>query len=202
MTRSPFLIVLALAGCAHQRPASAVTVLPGVATEPHLRNVRQLTDGGENAEAYFSADGKRLVFQSTRDGRSCDQEYVMNVDGSGVRRVSTGTGKTTCGFFFANDQRILFGSSHALQDSCPPKPDPSKGYVWRLDPYDIYTARPDGSRPRRLTNFGVYTAEGVLSPDGRKIVFTSLKGGDLDIYVMNADGTDVRQLTQDRKSVV
>ena len=119
----------------------------------------------------------------------------MNVDGSGLRRVSTGTGKTTCGFFYANDERVLFGSSHALEQDCPPKPDPSKGYVWGLDPFDIYTAKPDGSDLRRLTNYGVYTAEAVVSPDGRRIVFTSLKDGDLDIYTMNVDGTDVRRLT-------
>ena len=119
----------------------------------------------------------------------------MNVDGSGLHRVSTGTGKTTCGFFYANDQRILFGSSHALQQACPVRPDPSKGYVWGLDPFDIYTAKPDGTDLRRLTSYGVYTAEAVVSPDGRRIVFTSLKDGDLDIYTMNVDGTDVRRLT-------
>jgi TolB protein len=173
---------------------------PPIVAEPresHLANIRQLTNGGENAEAYFSHDGRRLIFQSTRDGRTCDQQYVMNVDGSGLRRVSNGLGKTTCGFFMNGDQRILFASSQALQKECPPRPDPSKGYVWRLDPFDIYTADADGSHPRRLTKFGVYTAEGVLSPDGRRLVFTSLKDGDLDIYVMNVDGTGLRQLTHE-----
>ncbi|MEO8622167.1 MAG: hypothetical protein ABI625_13940 [bacterium] len=178
------------------RPSSvATTMIAPESAERHLRNLRQLTNGGENAEAYFSADGKRLIFQSTRDGRACDQEFVMNVDGSNVHRVSNGSGKTTCGFFFENDQRILFGSSHALQGDCPPKPDPSKGYVWGLDPFDIYTARPDGSELRRLTNYGVYTAEAVVSPDGKRIVFTSLKDGDLDIYTMNVDGSDLKKLT-------
>ena len=169
-----------------------------VAPEPgegHLRNIRQLTSGGENAEAYFSHDGKRLIFQSTRDGRTCDQQYVMNIDGSGVRRVSNGRGKTTCGYFMNSDRGILFASSAALEKDCPPRPDPSKGYVWRLDPFDIYTARPDGSHLRRLTRFGVYTAEGVLSNDGKKLVFTSLKDGDLDIYTMNIDGSGLKQLT-------
>jgi TolB protein len=165
------------------------------ADERHLRNIRQLTFGGENAEAYFSHDGKRLIFQSTRDGRGCDQQYVMNVDGTNVRRVSTGTGKTTCGFYFGGDQRIFFASTHAVDTTCPPKPDPSQGYVWRLDPYDIYTANADGSGLRRLTSYGVYTAEGTLSPDGSTIVFTSLKDGDLDIYTMSADGSNVRRLT-------
>ena len=170
-------------------------LLPPEAGEIHFRNVRQLTNGGENAEAYFSHDGKRLIFQSTRDGRTCDQQYVMNTDGSHVVRASNGVGKTTCGYFMNGDRRILFASSAALEKDCPPRPDPSKGYVWRLDPFDIYTARPDGSRLRRLTRFGVYTAEGVLSPNGKKLVFTSLKGGDLDIYVMNVDGSGLKQLT-------
>jgi TolB protein len=163
--------------------------------ERHLTNIRQLTDGGENAEAYFSADGRRLIFQSTRDGRTCDQQYVMNVDGTRLHRVSSGVGKTTCGYFMDGDRRIFYASTQAADTACPPRPDPSKGYVWRLDPFDIYTADADGSNVRRLTNYGIYTAEGVLSPDGRRIVFTSLKDGDLDIYTMNADGSDVRRLT-------
>ena len=188
------VIAAVAVSCSRHRPATMAAVAPETG-ERHLSNLRQLTNGGENAEAYFSGDGSRLIFQSTRDGRTCDQEYVMNIDGSAVHRVSVGTGKTTCGFFFANDRRILFGSSHAEQRDCPPKPDPSKGYVWRLDPYDMYTARADGSELHRLTSYGVYTAEGVVSPDGRKVVFTSLKDGDLDIYTMNVDGTDLRKLT-------
>ena len=188
-------VLAAALSCAHPPPPARVATFAAAAGERHLRNLRRLTSGGENAEAYFSHDGHRLIFQSTRDGRACDQEYVMNVDGTSLHRVSTGAGKTTCGFFYADDQRILFGSSHALQQACPAKPDPSKGYVWGLDPFDIYTAKPDGSDLRRLTNYGVYTAEAVVSPDGRRVVFTSLKDGDLDIYTMNVDGTDLRRLT-------
>lgn len=184
-----------LAASAGVSGAQGVSIAPDSGEARHLRNIRQLTAGGENAEAYFSHDGRRLIFQSTRDGRTCDQEYVMNTDGSGVHRVSTGHGKTTCGYFMDGDRRIFFASSHAVDSACTPRPDPSKGYVWRLDPYDIYTANPDGKHLRRLTSYGVYTAEGVLSPDGKKIVFTSLAGGDLDIYVMDADGSNVRQLT-------
>jgi TolB protein len=109
--------------------------------------------------------------------------------------VSTGTGKTTCGYFFDRDRKILFSSTHAADTACPPRPDPSRGYVWGLDPFDIYTANADGSQLRRLTHYGVYTAEATVSPDGRTIVFTSLKDGDLDIYTMNVDGTNVRRLT-------
>jgi len=189
----PCSAILFLAGVLGAQ--GSVTVHEPDTGERHLRNIRQLTNGGENAEAYFSHDGKRLIFQSTRAGRSCDQQYVMNVDGSHVRRVSNGSGKTTCGYFMKGDRTILFASSHASQNECPVRPDASKGYVWRLAPFDIYTARADGSRLRRLTRYGVYTAEAVLSPDGRRIVFTSLKDGDLDIYVMNVDGSGVRRLT-------
>jgi Tol biopolymer transport system component len=174
-------------------PPSALIAAEG--GESHLTNVRQLTNGGENAEAYFSRDGRRLIFQSTRDGRRCDQQYTIGVDGSGLRRVSTGSGKTTCGYFFDGDRKILFSSTHVADTACPPRPDPSRGYVWGLDPFDIYTANADGTNLQPLTRYGVYTAEATVSPDGRTIVFTSLKDGDLDIYTMNVDGTNVRRLT-------
>jgi Tol biopolymer transport system component len=175
-------------------PSTSRSVSP-LPTEKHFRALHQITFGGENAEAYFSHDGKWLTLQSTRDGRTCDQQYVMRVDGSNVRRISDGRGKTTCGWFFPGDNRLFFASSSAHDSACPPRPDPSKGYVWPLDRYDIYTINRDGSNLKRLTHYDVYTAEGVLSPDGSRIVFTSLKDGDLDIYTMNADGTDVRRLT-------
>ena len=164
--------------------------------ERHLANVRQLTFGGENAEAYFSRDGRFLTFQGRVDQSGCDQQYVVRVaDGGGLARISPGKGKTTCGFFYGNDERVLFGSTHDNDKGCPAPPDKSKGYVWKLDDYDIYTSRRDGSDLRRLTKYGVYTAEAVVSPDGRKIVFTSLKDGDLDIYTMDVDGRNVRRLT-------
>jgi TolB protein len=164
--------------------------------EVHLRNIHQLTFGGQNAEAYFSASGRLLTFQSTRDGYGCDQQYVMGVDGSGVHRISTGSGRTTCGYFYDHDRRVFFASTHAASPACPPQPDYSNGYVWRLDDYDIYTARPDGSDLRRLTRSPGYDAEGTLSPDGRTIAFTSVRDGDLDIYTMRVDGTHVRRLTR------
>lgn len=196
-----FLFIACGTGRAARDPATPTTSGPNSvsvaaeAGELHLKNIRQITSGGENAEAYFSRDGRRLIFQSTRNGRSCDQQYVMNVDGSGLRRVSTGMGKTTCGYFFDGERQIFFASTHAADTACPPRPDPSRGYVWGLDPFDIYAANADGSNLRRLTSYGVYTAEGTLSPDGSTIVFTSLKDGDLDIYTMRVDGTNVRRLT-------
>ena len=196
--RIPSLLLLAagLIPAAAQAPTSPATPLaPSAGEERHLSNIRQLTHGGDNAEAYFSASGKQLTFQSTRDGRTCDQQYTMNVDGSNVRRISNGQGKTTCGYFFASDTRIFYASTFAVDTACPPRPDPSKGYVWGLDPFDIYVANADGSGLTALTRNHIYTAEGTLSPDGKTIVFTSLVNGDLDIYTMNVDGTNVRQLT-------
>lgn len=165
------------------------------AGETHLANIRQLTFGGQNAEAYWSVDGKWITLQSTLPGMQCDQQYVMRADGSEMRRISTGRGKTTCGWFVPGSDRLLFASSHAHDSTCPPRPDPSRGYVWPLDRFDLYTVARDGSELRRLTNFDTYTAESVVSPDGKRIVFTSLKDGDLDIYVMNVDGTDIKRLT-------
>src|SRR5881397_4109663 len=173
----------------------AQVMVPPESGEVHLRNVRQLTFGGQNAEAYFSASGRLLIFQRTGTAEQCDQMYVMRTDGSGMRRVSDGRGRTTCGYYFDHDRRIFYSSTEAADSTCPPRPDYSKGYVWALYPYDMYTANPDGSGKRRLTANNVYTAEGTLSPDGKTIVFTSLKDGDLDIYTMNVDGTDVRRLT-------
>src|SRR5947199_10794913 len=118
---APAALAVALSGVAAVA-FSRSNVEPG---ERHLRNIKQLTFGGQNAESYFSHDGKRLIFQSTRDGRTCDQQYVMNVDGSNQHRVSTGAGKTTCGYFFAADDGIFLPSTHALDTACAPRPDPS-----------------------------------------------------------------------------
>ncbi|MGI9065238.1 MAG: TolB family protein [Pyrinomonadaceae bacterium] len=166
--------------------------------EKHLRNIKQLTFGGENAEAYFSADGRKLIFQSTRDGRECDQIYTMNVDGSGVRMISTGTGRTTCSYFFPNLGRLLYSSTHLGDKECPPRPDFSKGYVWAIYPaFDIFVARPNGTELRQLTNTPGYDAEATISNNGKRIVFTSTRDGDLDIYTMDANGKNIRRLTNE-----
>ena len=163
--------------------------------ESHLANIRQLTDEGTQAEAYFSRDGQWITFQATRGDHPCDRQFVMRTNGSEMRQVSPAGGKTTCGWFLPDGKRLFFGSTIAAGAACPQRPDASNGYVWGLDAFDMYTIGTDGSDLRRLTNYGVYTAEGVLSPDGKRIVFTSLKDGDLDIYTMNVDGSDVRRLT-------
>src|SRR5438270_12440824 len=171
--------------------------------EKHLRNIRQLTFGGQNAEAYFSADDKYLIFQHQGDDVPCDQIYTIPVntpDGQPTtpRLVSTGKGRTTCSYFFPSGDRILFSSTHAASADCPPKPDYSHGYIWPIyNTYQIYTAKPDGSDLKQLTNAPGYNAEATITRDGKRIVFTSTRNGDLDIFTMNADGSDVKQLTHE-----
>lgn len=166
--------------------------------EVHLRHVKQLTFGGQNAEAYFSHDGRRLIFQSTREPFACDQMFVMNADGSGLRLVSTGRGRTTCGYFFPDGQHILYSSTHSSSPDCPPRPDSSRGYIWAVySAFQIFYATDAGQILKQLTAGPGYNAEATLSTDGKKIVFTSLRDGDLDIYSMNAGGSGVKQLTRE-----
>ncbi len=194
--RPPVPLLLALACAASPQPVSRETRPRGLELpqERHLRNVRQLTFGGENAEAYFSFDGRWLVFQSTRDGRGCDQEYLMRPDGSDARLVSSGAGRTTCGYFFPDGSRILYSSTQATSPDCPPRPDYSKGYVWALSDYQLYTAERDGSDLRPLSPAPGYNAEATVSRDGW-IVFTSTRDGDLDLYKMRLDGSGLVRLT-------
>jgi TolB protein len=165
------------------------------AAEPNLQNIKQLTFGGENAEAYFSSDGKKLIFQSTRNGSPCDQIYTMNIDGSEVKTISNG-GRTTCSYFFPDGNRILYSSTHAASAECPAPPDRSRGYVWSLYPsYDIYSTYTTGGTLTTLAPGPGYDAEATISTDGSKIVFTSDRDNDLELYVMNSDGTNVRRVT-------
>jgi Tol biopolymer transport system component len=163
--------------------------------EKHLQNVRQLTFAGQNAEAYFSFDGQRLTFQSTKTEAGCDQIYTMKIDGSEQKLVSTGRGRTTCSFFYPDGQSIVYASTHLGGDACPPAPSMAQGYVWAIyDSYDIFRANADGTNVVRLTRTDGYDAEATIAKDGR-IVFTSVRDGDMEIYSMNGDGSDVRRLT-------
>jgi Tol biopolymer transport system component len=164
--------------------------------EPHLRNVRQLTFEGENAEAYFSFDGERLIYQRTPETGGCDQIYTYDLATGAQELVSTGEGRTTCSYYYPGDERILFASTHAESAQCPAPPDMSQGYVWAIYPsYDIYAADADGSNLVRLTDTEGYDAEATISPAGDRIIFTSTRDGDLDLYTMALDGSDVRRIT-------
>ncbi|MDP4199178.1 MAG: DPP IV N-terminal domain-containing protein [Bacteroidota bacterium] len=169
--------------------------------EQYLQNIMQLTFEGENAEAYLSPDDKYLTFQAHGvKPNTCDQIYMMTIDGKNVKRISTGKGRTTCSYFYPGGDTILYASTHEHYDgACPPQPDMSQGYVWPLDGgYDIYLADTTGKQIGQLThNEGIYDAEATVSPKGDRIVFTSTRSGDIELWSMKLDGTGLRQLTHE-----
>ena len=173
--------------------------------EKHLANIRQLTFGGDNAEAYWSFDSKKLVFQATREewNAHCDQMFVIDTRHPGKPGdipdlVSTGKGRTTCAYFMPGNKTILYASTHLGNEACPPVPERRTDgkYVWAIYPdFDIFVADLKGNIKKQLTNSPGYDAEATVSPKGDKIVFTSLRSGDLELYTMNIDGSNVKQLT-------
>ena len=178
--------------------ALCLALLPAGARgeSPHLANIRQLTSGGQNAEAYWSPDGRRLIFQSTRAPYACDQMFIMNADGSDPHLVSTGKGRTTCGYFLADGKHIVYASTHEAGDACPTPPDRSKGYVWGVFAgYDIYLATDTGGILKRLTHTPGYDAEVTVNWKTGTIVYTSLASGDLDLWTMRTDGSHKTRLT-------
>ncbi len=173
--------------------------------EKHLRNIRQLTFGGNNAEAYWSFDDKQLIFQSDWSqlhNQGCDQIFIMNSDGSKLSNgkkyqlVSTGKGRTTCSYFL-KDGKIIYASTHQSGEGCPKSQMFSGGrYVWPLfDSYDIYIANKDGSNPEVLIGGKGYDAEATVSPDGKYIVFTSTRSGDLELWRYEIKTGKLLQLT-------
>jgi Tol biopolymer transport system component len=172
--------------------------------EIHFRNIKQLTFGGNNAEAYWSFDNKQVIFQSDWDkinSQGCDQQFVMNVDGSQLsdgtqyKMVSTGKGRTTCGYFLP-DGRIIYSSTHATDEACPEQVEIKGRYVWGIFPsYDIYVANADGSNPEILIGGEGYDAEPTVSPDGKYIIFTSTRDGDLDLYRYEISTKEIIRLT-------
>jgi len=174
---------------------SAVSL--AAAETSHLGEPRQLTHGGQNAEAYWSPDGKRLIFQTTRPPYECDQIFLMNADGSDQHLVSTGKGRTTCGYFLADGKHVVYASTHEAAAACPKPPDRSKGYVWGVfSGYDIYLASDGGKIEKRLTDAQGYDAEATVNWKTGTIVYTSLASGDLDLWTMKPDGSGKRQLTR------
>lgn len=173
--------------------------------EKHFKNIRQLTFGGDNAEAYFGFDNSHISFQRTapKDGVPCDQIYYAKVDGKGPFKyelVSTGKGRTTCAFLMPDKKHLLYATTHLADPACPKAPDRNqiKKYVWPIyESYEIVVTDLKGNITKRLTESQGYDAEATISPDGKKIVFTSTRNGDLDLYTMNIDGTDVKQITTD-----
>ena len=169
----------------------------GLAAEgPTLGDLRQLTHGGQNAEAYWSPDGKRLIFQTTRKPYDCDQIFLMNADGSDQHLVSTGKGATTCGYFLGDNKHIIYASTHLEGDACPKPPDRSRGYVWGVFGFDIFLATDDGKIEKRLTDTPGYDAEGTVNWKTGRMVYTSQASGDLDLWTMKTDGSGKKQITK------
>ena len=213
----PLILFTLLFAACEPTPSTTETPVEGAETydaandslwfegEKHLRNIRQLTFGGNNAEAYWSKDGKQLVFQSDWskiNTQGCDQIYVMNVDGSPIsqdskyQRVSTGKGRTTCSYFMP-DERVVYASTHEGSLECPPPAFPNQGrYVWPIyDTYDIYTAETDGSDIQMLISGPGYDAEATVSPDGKYVIFTSTRSGDLELWRYEIATGDLLQIT-------
>jgi Tol biopolymer transport system component len=181
----------------HLRTFTLFFTITLAAQTPHLVNLQQLTHGGQNAEAYWSPDGKRLIFQSTRDKLECDQIFIMNADGSNQHMVSTGKGRTTCAYFLKDNQHIVYASTHEAAPACPPSPDRSKGYVWAVYPgYDIYLATDAGEIVKKLTDAPGYDAEATINWKTNRVIYTSLASGDLDLWTMRPDGSDKKQITR------
>ena len=201
------MLALLITACAPQPEAPVQEISIEVASdlpriiepdsqETHFGELRMLTDGGENAEAYFSFAGDKLIFQSTREPYGCDQIFTLDIETAATTLASTGSGRTTCAYYLPGDEWIVYASTHEGSTDCPPVPDHSQGYVWPIYPdYDIYRSRPDGSEISKLTEVAGSDAEATVSPLGDRIVFTSKRDGDLDIYSMNLDGSDVVRLT-------
>jgi dipeptidyl aminopeptidase/acylaminoacyl peptidase len=170
----------------------------------HLLNITQITDGGDNAEAYWSFDNKNLCFQSNNAawGLKCDQIFNLNVSKAKKNKnlkpkmISTGKGRTTCSYFMPGNKQILYASTHLGGDQCPTDPPRGKKYLWGIfDSYDIFVADLNGKIVKKLTDTPGYDAEATVSPKGDKIVFTSTRSGDLELWTMNIDGSNQKQVT-------
>jgi Tol biopolymer transport system component len=174
--------------------------------EKHLKNIKQLTFGGDNAEAYFSPDGRKLTFQSNYQqwGLQCDQIFLMDVQRqmsdstAKPSMISTGKGRTTCSYFMPGGKQVLYASTHAASDSCPPVPHVKGKYIWAIyKSFDIYVTDLKGKIVKQLTNSPGYDAEATVSPKGDKIVFTSTRSGDIELWVMDIDGKNQKQITHE-----
>ena len=178
--------------------------------EGHLANIRQITSGGDNAEAYWNSTNDAVVFQATNPawGDSCDQIYTISIDRGAEdlmvtdkpQLISTGLGRTTCSYFMPGDSTIIYASTHLGDEACPPKPEKREDgkYVWPVyETFDIFVADLEGNIVSQLTDEPGYDAEPTLSPKGDKIVFTSTRSGDLELYTMNIDGSEVTQITNE-----
>lgn len=174
-----------------------LAVLGLAAQESHFSATKQLTFGGANAEAYYSPDGSKIIFQATREGYKCDQMYVMNSDGSDQHMISSGKGRTTCGYFLPDGKSVLYASTHDASPECPVDPDRSKGYLWGVTAsYDIYVADLSGKILRKFLPSPGYDAEATINWKDKRVIFTSVRDGDLNLWSADLDGGHLKELTK------
>jgi len=182
----------------------AFIFINGTAQEKHLKNMQKLTFGGDNAEAYFSPNGQLLTMQvsNPKAGIPCDQIFLYDLQSKtytsdNLKLISTGKGRTTCSYFMPDGKHILYASTHTASNECPAPPKPRDGkYLWAVYPeFDIFMSDLNGKIVKQLTNSPGYDAEAVVSPDGKKIAFTSTRSGDLELWTMGIDGTNLKQIT-------
>ena len=216
-----FLVISLIASCTVDSAKSNASAAASVATsqptsapssqatkkliydqEKNFKTLKMLTNGGDNAEAYFSFDNSKLVFQASNDdwGAECDQIFMMDLEGAMEAQpplLSTGKGRTTCSYFMPGDKSVLYASTHLADEACPDSPRTVDGkYVWPIyDSFDIFVSDLDGKIIKQLTKEPGYDAEATLSPDGKMIVFTSMRSGDLELYTMDTEGNNVKQIT-------
>lgn len=207
LLRSLPLLILATA-CA-QNPPPAEPLLPtapfeiragkpveGLPQEKHLQNLRQLTFDGENAEAYWSNDGTKLILQRKAEGMAADRIFVLDLASGQMQQVSSGKGRTTCSYFLQGDKKILFASTHHQGDEPPVVKMTGRGYQWAVHrEYDVFVTDADGKNEKALTTTPGYDAEATVCPVTGAIVFTSVRDGDLELYTMESDGSNVKRIT-------
>ena len=183
------LLLILLSACGKQIKNKTVP-------EKHLQNLKQLTYEGDNGEAYWSPDGKQIIFQSKRNGMACDQIFIMNADGSDQRMVSNGLGACTCSYFTTDMSHIIYASTFGVIDSCPARPPSRPGkYIWPQFPYEIYSSKPDGSDLKKIRANPGYDAEPTVCFSNDRVIFTSQIDNDLELFSMNTDGSDMKRMT-------
>ena len=160
-----------------------------------IADVQQLTFEGDNGEGYLNQEETQVVFQSKRDGNDCDKLYLVDIDGKNLKEFPLRDGAFTCAHYALDNEFIFFSSTMKDGPECPEiykHPNPRK-YIWPLRNYEIY--KWDGNTATQLTNAPGYNAETTTHPTERKVIFTSMREGDIDLYEMDYDGENVKRIT-------